>query len=172
VDPHKWLFAPYDCCALLYRDPAQARGVFRQEAEYLDTVNMDASLGEWNPADYAYHLSRRARGLPFWFSLATYGTDSYRDALEVVLTLTRRTADEIRERAGLELVMEPELSVVLFRRSGWDAADYDSWWRRLLDAQIAFVQPTSWRGEPVARLCFVNPRTTIDHVRAVLGTMA
>ena len=173
VDPHKWLFAPYDCCALLYRDPQKARGVFRQEAEYLDTVNQEqAAWNEWNPADYAYHLSRRARGLPFWFSLATYGTDAYRDALEEVLTLTRLTADEVRGRTELELVMEPELSVVLFRRTGWGAADYDSWWRRLLDAQIAFVQPTSWRGEQVARLCFVNPRTTIDHVRAVLGTMA
>ena len=40
-----------------------------------------------------------------------------------------------------------------------------------LDAQIAFVQPTSWHGEKVARLCFVNPRTTLDHVRAILGTM-
>jgi L-2,4-diaminobutyrate decarboxylase len=172
VDPHKWLFAPYDCCALVYRDPSQARGVFRQEAEYLDTVNEEqAAWNEWNPADYAYHLSRRARGLPFWFSLATYGTDAYRDALEQVLDLTRQTAEEIRGHAELELVMDPELSVVLFRRRGWDAGDYGSWWRRLLEAQIAFVQPTSWRGEQVARLCFVNPRTTIDHVRAVLGTM-
>ena len=173
VDPHKWLFAPYDCCALVYRDPSKARGVFRQEAEYLDTVNEEqAAWNEWNPADYAYHLSRRARGLPFWFSLATYGTDAYRDALEQVLALTRHTAEEIRGRDALELVLEPELSVVLFRRQGWGAEDYGSWWRRLLDAQIAFVQPTSWRGEQVARLCFVNPRTTIDHVRAVLGTMA
>jgi L-2,4-diaminobutyrate decarboxylase len=172
VDPHKWLFAPYDCCALVYRDPSQARGVFRQEAEYLETVNQDAAWSEWNPADYAYHLSRRARGLPFWFSLATYGTDAYRDALEGVLTLTRRTADEVRAREGLELVMDPELSVVLFRRLGWGHEGYESWWRGLLDAQIAFVQPTSWRGERVARLCFVNPNTTMNHVRAVLGAMA
>ena len=86
VDPHKWLFAPYDCCALLYRDPERARGVFRQEASYLDTVNQEgAAWSEWNPADFAYHLTRRARGLPFWFSLATYGTDAYRDAVEGVL---------------------------------------------------------------------------------------
>jgi L-2,4-diaminobutyrate decarboxylase len=172
VDPHKWLFAPYDCCALIYRDPASAHGVFRQEAGYLDTVNQpDAAWSEWNPADYAYHLSRRARGLPMWFSLATYGTDAYREAVEQVLALTRATADEIRSRGQLELVMEPELSVVLLRRRGWTDADYEAWWRRLLAAQVAFVQPTSWRGEKLARLCFVNPRTTIDHVRAVLGTM-
>ena len=172
VDPHKWLFAPYDCCALVYRDPSTAYGVFRQEAGYLDTVNQpDAAWSEWNPADYAYHLSRRARGLPLWFSLATYGTDAYREAIERVLTLTRETAEEVRAREELELVMDPELSVVLFRRLGWIDADYESWWRRLLEAQIAFVQPTTWRGEKLARLCFVNPRTTIDHVRAVLGTM-
>ncbi len=172
VDPHKWLFAPYDCCALVYRDPSTAYGVFRQEAGYLDTVNQpDAAWSEWNPADYAYHLSRRARGLPLWFSLATYGTDAYREAIERVLTLTRETAEEVRGRDELELVMDPELSVVLFRRLGWSGADYEAWWRRLLEAQIAFVQPTTWQGEKLARLCFVNPRTTIDHVRAVLGTM-
>jgi glutamate/tyrosine decarboxylase-like PLP-dependent enzyme len=173
VDPHKWLFAPYDCCALVYREPSRAHGVFRQEAGYLDTVNQpEAEWSEWNPADYAYHLSRRARGLPLWFSLATYGTDAYRDAIEQVLALTRETAEEIRSRGELELVMGPALSVVLFRRLGWGAADYEAWWRRLLKAQIAFVQPTIWQGEKLARLCFVNPRTTIDHVRAVLGTMA
>ncbi|HEY6567483.1 MAG TPA: pyridoxal-dependent decarboxylase [Actinomycetota bacterium] len=172
VDPHKWLFAPYDCCALLYRDPERARGVFRQEAGYLDTVNQEgAAWSEWNPADFAYHLTRRARGLPFWFSLATYGTDAYRDAVEGVLALTRQTAQEIRDRDGLELLLDPDLSVVLFRRTGWNDDDYEAWWRRILDAQIAFVQPTTFRGEKVARLCFVNPRTTMDHVRAVLGTM-
>jgi glutamate/tyrosine decarboxylase-like PLP-dependent enzyme len=112
------------------------------------------------------------RGLPFWFSLATYGTDAYRDAVEAVLVLTREAAEEIRRQPQLELLMEPDLSVVLFRRLGWTDGDYESWWRRLLDTQVAFVQPTNWSGEKVARLCFVNPRTSLDHVRAVLGTMA
>ena len=169
VDPHKWLFAPYDACALLYRDPSIARRAHRQEASYLDTSN---AAPDWNPADYAYQLSRRARGLPLWFSLATYGTDAYREAVEAVLSLTRQTAALVQEHPKLELIMEPELSVVLFRRLEWSAEDYEAWWRRLVDAQIAFVQPTSWNGEKVARLCFVNPRTTLDHVRAILGTMS
>jgi glutamate/tyrosine decarboxylase-like PLP-dependent enzyme len=168
VDPHKMLFAPYDACALLYRDAALARTAHVQEASYLDSLNAGA---EWNASDYAHHLTRRARGLPLWYSLATYGTDTYRDAVETVLAVTRSAADEIAAHPDLELVMEPELSVILFRRHGWGPDDYEGWWRRLLDAQIAFVQPTSWRGEKVARLCFVNPRTTIEHVRAILGTM-
>jgi len=169
VDPHKWLFAPYDACALIYRDPALAVAAHRQHASYLETAQAQATL---DPADLAYHLTRRARGLPLWFSLATYGTDAYREAIESVLALTRAAADEIRRRPELELIMEPDLSVLLFRRSGWTSDDYEGWWRRLLDAQVAFVQPTSWEGERVARLCFVNPNTTIEHVRAILGTMA
>ncbi len=169
VDPHKWLFAPYDSCALLYRDPSLARAAHRQNASYLDTLNAGT---DWNASDYAHHLSRRARGLPLWFSLATHGTDAYRDAVERVLTVTRETAEEIARRPELELLMEPELSVVLFRRLSWAPEDYDAWWPRLLAEQIGFVQPTSWEGERVARLCFVNPRTTMDHVRAILDTMA
>ncbi len=80
VDPHKWLYAPLDCAALLYRDPELARSVHGQHAAYLDSVNDETS--GWNPGDYAYQLTRRARGLPFWFSLAVYGTDAYREAVE------------------------------------------------------------------------------------------
>ena len=80
VDPHKWLFAPFDSCALVYRDPEIARAAHTQHAEYLDVLHGadDQRTHEWNPADYAHHLSRRARGLPFWFSLATHGTDGLR----------------------------------------------------------------------------------------------
>ena len=72
VNPHKWLFAPFDCAALLYRDPALARSVHKQDASYLDVIH--DRPGEWNPTDYAYHLTRRARGLPLWFSLSVYGS--------------------------------------------------------------------------------------------------
>jgi len=95
VDPHKWLFAPFDACALLYRDPALARAAHRQDASYLDSLNVG---GEWNPSDFAHHLTRRARGLPLWFSLATHGSDAYRDAVERVVAITREAADEIRRR--------------------------------------------------------------------------
>ena len=55
VDPHKWLFAPFDCAALLYRDPSLARSVHKQDASYLDVIH--DTPGEWNPTDYAYHLT-------------------------------------------------------------------------------------------------------------------
>ena len=88
VDPHKWLFAPFDCAALIYRHPQLARAVHTQDASYLDVLHTDAP-DEWNPSDYAYHLTRRARGLALWFSLAVNGTDLYRDAVEAALDLAR-----------------------------------------------------------------------------------
>ncbi len=167
IDPHKWLFAPFDCAALLYREPALARSALAQEAAYLDPVGED-----WSPMNYAYHLSRRARGLPFWFSLAVHGTDAYRDAIDRVLDLTAAVADEIRARDHLELVLGPELSVVLVRRLGWTSDDYDAWSTALLRDQVGYVLPTTWRGEKVVRMCFVNPETTLDDVRAILDTTA
>jgi glutamate/tyrosine decarboxylase-like PLP-dependent enzyme len=167
VDPHKWLYAPFDCAALLYRDPQFARTVHTQAASYLDVIHDDH---EWNPSDYAYQLTRRARGLPLWFSLAVNGTDAYRDAIERVLATARAAADRIRTLPHLELVREPELSIVLFRRTGWSAADYDSWSARLLADQIAFVTPTRWHDEPVARLAFLHPETTLDIVDEILRT--
>lgn len=169
VDPHKWLFTAFDCCALVYRDPAQARAAHTQHAEYLDVLT---GADEWNPSDFAHHLSRRPRGLPFWFSLATYGTDAYRDAVESALLLTQATARMVEQAPHLQLVMEPELSVVMFQRDGWSWADYQAWSDQLLADQLGFVVPSSWHGEPVLRLCFINPRTTMADVRAVLETLS
>jgi glutamate/tyrosine decarboxylase-like PLP-dependent enzyme len=170
VDPHKWLFAPFDCAALIYRLPQLARAVHTQDASYLDVLHNETP-DEWNPSDYAFHLTRRARGLALWFSLAVNGTNAYRDAVEAALQLARQTADRIEHTADLELIRPPELSVVLFRRRGWNPDDYQRWSAQLLADQIGFVAPTKWQGETVARLAFLHPYTTMDIVEEVLGTM-
>jgi glutamate/tyrosine decarboxylase-like PLP-dependent enzyme len=169
VDPHKWLFGPFDCCALVYRDPEVARRAHTQHAGYLDPIN---TAGEWNPSDYGVHLSRRARGLPFWFSLAMHGSDSYRDAIESTLQVARRGADEIRSRPYLELLVEPDLTVLTFKRVGWTAEDYTAWTQRLLDQGYAFVTPTTHRGEPCTRFAIINPRTTVSDLTGILATMS
>jgi len=171
VDPHKWLFAPFDCAALIYRRPWLARGVHTQDASYLDVLHT-GHVEEWNPTDYAYHLTRRARGLPLWFSLAAHGVAAYSEAIEAGIRLAQETAELIRATPGLELIREPELSAVVFRRTGWQPADYHAWSRRLLADQIGFVTPTGWEGETVARFAFLHPGTTMDMVREILATMA
>jgi glutamate/tyrosine decarboxylase-like PLP-dependent enzyme len=170
VDPHKWLFAPFDCAALIYRRPGLARAVHTQDASYLDVIHTDAP-DEWNPSDYAYHLTRRARGLAFWFSLALHGTDAYQDAVDAGLAMARTAADMIAARPGFELVRQPELSVVLFRRQGWTDHDYFEWSRKLLADQVGFVTPTRWEGETVARFAFLHPETTAEIVGEILESM-
>ena len=170
VDPHKWLFAPFDCAALIYREPRLAKAVHTQDASYLDVMH-DDSRDDWNPSDYAYHLTRRARGLPLWFSLAVYGTDAYRDAIETVLSIAQQTADLVERTPHLELVRRPELSVVLFRRIGWDWDDYERWSARLLHDQIGFVVPTVWEDQPVGRLALLHPDTTLAMIEEIVATM-
>jgi glutamate/tyrosine decarboxylase-like PLP-dependent enzyme len=171
VDPHKWLFAPFDCAALLYREPWLAKAVHSQDASYLEVLHRDTPE-EWNPSDYAYHLTRRSRGMPLWFSLAVNGTDAYRDAVETVLATTQAVADLIETLPHLELVRRPELSVVLFRRTGWGKDEYDDWSDRLLEDQTGFVMHTTWDGDAVGRLALLHPDTSIELVAEILASTA
>jgi L-2,4-diaminobutyrate decarboxylase len=169
VDPHKWLFAPFDACALIYREPGIAKRAHTQHASYLDTLQNEEA--EWNPSDYAIHLSRRARGLPFWFSLAAHGTLKYTEAIEETLRIAKMGARLIDAHPNCELLLEPTLSIVAFRRIGWVAADYAAWSERLLKEQIAFVTPSSHHGEPILRFAIVNPRTTETDLAEILETL-
>ena len=164
VDPHKWLFAPYDACALVYRNPELAKQAHSQHASYLDTLKDE----NWSPSDYAIHLTRRTRGLPFWFSLAAHGTDAYAEAMEQTLRVAQQAADLVRNHPNLELLCEPELSIVAFTRKGWVAADYQKWSDQLLEDQVGFIPPSSHRGQPILRFAIVNPWTKISDISIIL----
>ncbi len=167
VDPHKWLFAPYDACALVYRNPEIARTTHTQHASYLESLHD----GSWSPSDYAIQLTRRTRGLPFWFSLAAAGTDAYRDAVEESLTVAQNAADLIRAHPRLELLRQPDLSIVAFTRTGWSRDDYQKWSDQLLEDQIGFVTPSSHQGQPILRFAIVNPWTTMADIEVILATL-
>jgi glutamate/tyrosine decarboxylase-like PLP-dependent enzyme len=168
VDPHKWLFAPFDCCALVYRNPALAGAALTQHAEYLETLDATA---EWNPSDFAIHMTRRVRGLPLWFSLVSHGVEAYDRSVSRGIELAKTAARMIDANPALELILEPELSVVLFRRHGWSADDYQAWSDRALSDGLALVVPTVHDGETMFRLCFVNPITTEQDIGDILAAM-
>jgi aromatic-L-amino-acid/L-tryptophan decarboxylase len=170
IDPHKWLFAPLGCGALLYRDPSKAVAVHRQAGPYLDILHGDDA--EWNPSDYAFQLTRRANGLALWFALAVHGVDAYVEAVRAGVALAEAAAKRLAAVPGVELVMRPELSVVLFRRAGWAAPQWRAWADRLLADGVAFVAPTTWRGEPVGRLVFLHPATPIEVVDEVVASLS
>jgi len=168
IDPHKWLFAPFDSCALLYRHPPLAKAVHAQHAGYLDVIQGE----EWNPSDYSVHLTRRARGLPMWFSLAVNGTDAYAQAIDQAVATAAECASRIEAIPHLELLRHPDLSVVIFKRVGWTAEDYGRWTVELLADQVAFVTMTSWEGDPAARFAILHPDSTMAVLDEILATLA
>src|SRR5699024_10643074 len=102
IDPHKWLFSPYDCGAVIYKKPELARRAHAQHGAYLDIVYKD-SRG-FNPSEYQIQLTRRLRGMPLWFSLAMHGTKRYTKAIERGLELARIAASKITNDKNLELI--------------------------------------------------------------------
>ena len=168
VDPHKWLFAPFDACALVYKNPELARLAHTQHGEYLETLT---ESGLWNPADYSFGLTRRTRGLPLWFSLATHGVSKYREAIESNIEVAHEIAKRIQEIDYLQLVRDPELSVVVFERIGWDINQYNNWSDELLRKEIGFVVPSSHNGKPNTRFAIVNPLTSVELLTQILESM-
>ena len=169
VDPHKWLFAGYDCCALLYSDVRIARAAFTQTAEYLEAV--EVSPEEWNPSDYAVHLTRRARGVPFWFSLAMHGATAYRTAVDTCLANAREFTAAVERSPHLHLFAPTTLSIVTFTRPGWERADYEQWSRQHLAAGRFFIAVSEFRGQPILRICLIHPQTTMTQLQEVIDSL-
>ncbi|MGO1584921.1 pyridoxal phosphate-dependent decarboxylase family protein [Mesonia sp.] len=174
IDPHKWMFSPYDCGAVIYKDIELAKNAHSQKGAYLDIFKDEGAQG-FNPSDYQIQLTRRLRGLPLWFSLAMHGTEKYTEAIERGLELAQNAAQQIEAAPHLELVREPSLSCVLFRRKGWSPDDYRDWTYENHKAGIALVTPTKWtkneHSETISRFCFINPDTDEDDIKEILATM-
>ncbi|MGB5819201.1 MAG: aminotransferase class V-fold PLP-dependent enzyme [Saonia sp.] len=174
IDPHKWLFSPYDCGAVIYKEPELARKVHAQEGSYLEIFKDEGAHG-FNPSDYQIQLTRRLRGLPLWFSLAMYGTEKYAWAVERGIELATLAGRLIEENKLLELVRPPSLSCVLFRRREWSPEDYRNWTYKNHQQGTALVTPTKWinngKSETVARFCFINPDTSEADILAILDSM-
>ncbi len=174
IDPHKWLFSPYDCGAILYKQPELAKEAHSQEGSYLEIFNDEGARG-FNPSDYQIQLTRRVRGLPLWFSLAVHGTDKYAWAVERGMELAQIAGELITKNPLVELVRDPSLSCVLFRRVGWTAQDYRGWTYKNHREGFALVTPTKYKiagkFETVARFCFINPATTQEDIAMILESM-
>ncbi|MDC1394550.1 aminotransferase class V-fold PLP-dependent enzyme [Flavobacteriaceae bacterium] len=174
IDPHKWLFSPYDCGAIIYKKPELARAAHSQEGSYLDIFKDEGAAG-FNPSDYQIQLTRRVRGLPLWFSLAMHGTAKYEWAVEQGILLAKLAAQKITEAPHVEMVIPENLSCVLFRRKGWTPEDYREWTYQNLEKKFALVTPTKFQHqgemETAARFCFINPDTTLKDITDILDTM-
>jgi L-2,4-diaminobutyrate decarboxylase len=169
VDPHKMLYTPFDCAAVIYRDGAAACGALTQTADYLEAV---CDVETPNPSDLAIHLTRRVRGVPLWASVVAYGTDAYAAAVDHCLDIAAYAARRIDESPVLEAAIEPAFTVILVRRRGWTADDYAAWCEDALARGVAMLLPTRHAGEPLLRFCFVNPLTTHEDIDQVVADLA
>ena len=170
IDPHKWLFSPYDCGAVIYKDLELAKNAHSQKGAYLEIFKDEGANG-FNPADYQIQLTRRVRGMPLWFSLAMHGTNKYREAIETGMELAQLAAKKIEARENLELVRPASLSVVLFRRKDWTPEQYRNWTYKNHREGFALVTPTTWKKETVVRFCFINPDTSEKDIDMILDSL-
>ena len=177
LDPHKWLFQPFDCALLMVRDRTTLRHAFHvreDEAEYLQ----DARAGEEevNLWDYSPELTRPFRALKLWMSLQVFGADAFAAALERTFHLAEYAERKLRERTNWEITSEAQMAVVTFRYvPQWQTnASTESGRRsdalnraiaaRMQEQGFALVLTTELRGKTVLRLCTINPRTTEDDI--------
>src|SRR3712207_6087921 len=174
LDPHKWLYQPYEAGCLLVREGPLLSRAFHVMPDYLQ----DTAVGgvEVNFADRGIQLTRSARALKLWISLQYFGVDAFRDAIDCSLDLAVAAEERIRASGELELLSPATLGVVCFRRrpAGLDEegtlerlnADLD---RRLAESGEGLVSSTRVDGRYALRLCVLNHRSGRVDVERVLG---
>lgn len=164
-DPHKGMFLPYGTGALIVRDGAALRFAHQSQADYLQDLAPDSVLPNYN--EYSPELSREFRGLRVWLPLQLHGVSAFREALDEKLDLARHLYESLSEIPGLEVPLEPDLSVVAFRLVS-DAPDADDLNRRLLDLINAsgrvFLSSTVLDGLFTIRAAVLSHRTHRDRI--------
>jgi len=172
LDPHKGLFLPYGTGALLVRDGETLKRAHALSAEYMPSMQEDADLTDFNLL--SPELSRDFRGLRVWLPLKLHGAAPFRANLEEKLALARFACDRLREIPGVEILAEPQLSIVAFRwkRSGTAEAEIDASNLALLERINArrrvYLTGTKLKGLYAIRICVLSFRTHRDRMEQAL----
>ena len=172
LDPHKGLFLPYGTGSLLVRDGGALRRAHSVHAEYLPPVPEDPDFVDYSTV--SPELSRDFRGLRVWLPIKMHGIGAFRRALDEKLDLAAWAAAELRKVPGVEIVAEPQLSLLAFRivRPGLDEAALDDLNRRVMEAVNArrrvYITSTTARGRFLIRICVLSFRTHIDRMRMAI----
>jgi glutamate/tyrosine decarboxylase-like PLP-dependent enzyme len=177
LDPHKWLFQPMECGAVLIRDGARLERTFAIHPDYLDDAGPHGE-SEVNFADRGLQLSRGFRALKVWTSVQTFGLAAFRAAIQRGLELAEFAESLVRGRAELALMAPATLGIVCFRREwpGADEAETERLGLALVDdlerSGTALVSTTRLAGRHAIRLCVLNPTSSPEDVRRVIEYFA
>ncbi|MGH9418644.1 MAG: pyridoxal phosphate-dependent decarboxylase family protein, partial [Thermoanaerobaculia bacterium] len=169
LDPHKTLFLPFGTGALLVRDEKLLRRAYSMHADYLPQFQQGAELIDF--CELSPELSRDFRGLRVWLPLKLFGIEPFRDQLEEKLDLASWAAEELHKIEGIEVVAEPQLSIVAFRLvkpdAGLDPLNHDLV-ARINARQHVMLTGAVVNGQFVIRICVVSHRTHMDRMRMCL----
>ncbi|MFZ1220871.1 MAG: aminotransferase class I/II-fold pyridoxal phosphate-dependent enzyme [Chthoniobacterales bacterium] len=161
LDPHKWLFQPFECGCVLVREAAHLKAAFQLMPEYMRDVHRHTA--ETNPADYGIQLTRGFRALKVWLSINTFGLAAFRDAITRGFELAEFAERELRKRRDCEILSPAEMGIVAFR-FGKDDELQTKLVERMLSDGFAFLTSTTLKGSTALRLCTINPRTTEEDI--------
>lgn len=178
LDPHKWLFQPYECGCLIVRDPAWLTSTFEVTPDYLRDTRLGAD--EVNFADRGVQLTRRFRALKVWMSITTFGLSAIRSAVSHGFDLAVRSEARLRSSDVLEPVVPAALGITVWRvRSEWlghppgGQQDRETLHRKiqtvLSDEGLALISSTRLKGDDALRFAFVNPATRWEDVEAIVS---
>jgi aromatic-L-amino-acid/L-tryptophan decarboxylase len=177
LDPHKWLYQPYECGCVLVRDGERLRAAFEVTPDYLRDAA--AQSGEVNFSDLGFQLTRSSRALKLWLSLGYFGVEAFRIAIDRSLDLARAAERMVRDEPQLELMSPAQLGIVCFRRHFAEATQ--EWQQARLNAALVgqfeqgglgLVSSTSLDGRYSIRLCVLNHTTGEDDIARTIAWFA
>jgi glutamate/tyrosine decarboxylase-like PLP-dependent enzyme len=168
LDPHKWLFQPFECGCVLVREAAHLKAAFQLMPEYMRDVHRHTA--ETNPADYGIQLTRGFRALKVWLSINTFGLAAFRDAITRGFELAEFAERELRQRRDCEILSPAEMGIVAFR-FGKDDELQTKLVERMLADGFAFLTSTTLKGVTALRLCTINPRTTEEDIARTIDRL-
>jgi glutamate/tyrosine decarboxylase-like PLP-dependent enzyme len=171
LDPHKWLFQPYDIGVLLVRRPGALERTFTMNPEYLADI-VAADRGEVDLRNRSLELSRRGRAIKLWLTFRTYGSARIAAAIEQGLANAERAQAILEEDEAWEIVTPAQLGIVTFARVGATDADHVQAAAAITESGYAAVSTTTLAGRAVLRLCTINPRTTEDDLAGTVSRLA
>jgi glutamate/tyrosine decarboxylase-like PLP-dependent enzyme len=170
VDPHKWLYLPYDIGCLFVRQPGVLARAFAMGPEYL--VDVQSAGGGVNLGEQSLELTRRSRGLKLWLLLRVYGAARLRSAVARGITLAETVQSHLQADPEWEVISSAQLGIITFTRSGWTADDHAARVAALSDSGYAAITSTQLQGRSALRLCTINPRTTESDILQTLDRLA
>lgn len=175
LDPHKWLFVPFECGCLMVRDPAQLSGAFRIMPEYLKDV--EPGEAEVNFADRGVQLTRYSRALKIWVSINYFGTEAIAAEIQNAMERARLLESLVGQSDDFEALCPAQFGIFCFRARPASMSDdhLDDLNERINARVVAggrfLISSTRLDGKFSLRMCTLGFRTTNDDIRALFGAI-